>query len=92
MQLNCDFPHTYVPSSREGHGHLYIDVEMSTWRWAVLMTVLRWAGVVEKGYWIWSLRRGGNFVRPVGSTKEPDEVTASTVRRTYGWIFPKRQN
>ena len=67
--LDLDLPHQYVPSSRPGHAHLYLDVELGRLRWLLLMTVLYWCGIIDKGFFWWSLRRGANFVRVPGLYK-----------------------
>lgn len=61
--IDVDFRHTYVPSTTPGHGHLYLDVPISRWRWVVLMLGLRTGKVIEQGNFWWSLRRGQNFAR-----------------------------
>ena len=68
--LDLDFDHKYVPSSTPGHGHLYLNVPVSKARWIALMIGLYAGGVIQKGYFWWSLRRGANFVRPVGVYKD----------------------
>jgi hypothetical protein len=80
--IDLDFPHQYVPSTQEGHGHLYLNVPISRWRWHALMWGLFLGNQIELGYFVWSLRRGGNFVRT--------ETTKKTVEEsgyyTYGWF------
>lgn len=68
--LDLDGPHRYVPSSTPGHGHLYLDQPMPRVKMWAILAALRWAGVIESGFFWWSLRRGGTFVRPVGITKD----------------------
>lgn len=82
--LDMDFPHRYSPSTKLGHGHLYLDVELPYWRWLVLMIGLRVGGVIEGGFFWWSLRRGGNFVRPQGVRKTPDEQIRAEAPPRYG--------
>ncbi len=84
--LDLDFKHTAVRSSTEGHTHLYLDREISTWRWVALMIGLRLGHVIEPGFFIWSLRRGQNFVRLPGVPKPEQEL----VKPTYGWLFRLR--
>lgn len=67
--IDLDGPHEYVASSTQGHGHLYLDHEISDGRWVVLMIGLWVGGVIETGNFMWSLRRGANFVRPEGVSK-----------------------
>lgn len=74
--IDLDFRHRYVPSSQEGHAHLYLDVPISRFRWTLLMIGLYAGGVVEQGFFWWSLRRGGNYVRREGLKKtEWEKVT-----------------
>lgn len=82
-----EVPHQYVESTHSGHGHLYIDVPMSKWRWLLLMARLYRAGVIELGYFVWSIRRGGNFVRLPGVEKMPGRESGNY---TYGWLFKLR--
>ena len=84
--LDLDFPHTYVPSSTEGHGHLFFDVPISRFRWFALMTGLLLGKQIEMPFYVWSLRRGGNFVRidPVKSGE------AEQTKYTHGWLFKRR--
>lgn len=85
--LDMDFPHHIVPSATPGHNHLYIDVPMSKFRWFILMCALKYAGVIELGFFVWSVRRGGNFVRKQGVSKRLEDSTKSN----YGW-FRKLRN
>ena len=86
--LDIDIPHLVEESSTEGHSHLYLDVEMSHWRWVALMIGLRISRVIEPGFFIWSMRRGQNFVRlPEVRKRGEDEWT----KPTYGWFFKLKQ-
>jgi hypothetical protein len=81
--LDMDFPHHFEESSTPGHHHLFIDRPMTNRQWFVLMCALRYAGVIEEGFFAWSIRRWGNFVRLPGVLKEkPEEF----VKPTYGWF------
>lgn len=84
--IDLDFPHSYVPSTQAGHGHLYLDVPISNFRFFLLMTGLYLGKQIELGYYIWSLRRGGNFVRTTTTKK----TEAEAGYYTYGWFFKKR--
>lgn len=86
--IDLDFPHEYVPSTTTGHAHLYLNVEISYWRWFILNLGLYLGGVIEKGYFLWSLRRGGNFVRRRGVHKTTAE---ENVRYSYGFFFRLRK-
>jgi hypothetical protein len=83
--LDLDFPHQAVPSSTPGHTHLYLNTVMSKWQWFWLMWGLWQAGVIELGFFVWSVRRGGNFVRLPGLEKSEDPAEAE--KSTYGWFF-----
>lgn len=85
--VDLDFPHQYVPSTTPGHGHLYLDVEISGWRWFMLNLGLYLGGVIEKGYFVWSLRRRGNYVRRPGVQKTTAE---EKVTYSYGMFFRLR--
>lgn len=80
--LDLDFPHHFVESTTEGHTHLFIDVEMSRFKLTVLMFALWYAGVVEMGHAVWTIRRGASFVRLPGLAKTEQE----NVKPTYGWF------
>jgi hypothetical protein len=82
--IDLDFPHHIEPSSTPGHNHLYLDMDMSRWQWFWLMTALKFAGVIETGFYVWSIRRGGNFVRVPGTRKIG---ARETDKPTYGWFF-----
>ena len=85
--LDLDFPLRLEPSTTEGHYHLYLDgPEISWWRYAALLTGLYLAGVIEMGFFVWSLRRKGTWVRKPGVKKTSEESTKSE----YGWIFRQR--
>lgn len=82
--IDLDFEFEIKPSSTPGHYHLYLNHEISNFRFLVLMAALWFAGVVEMGYAVWSIRRMGNFVRPPGVMKQPGE---ETTKPAYGWLF-----
>jgi len=86
--IDLDYPHEYVPSTTPGHAHLYLNVEVSGWRWFMLNLGLYLGGVTEKGYFLWSLRRGGNFVRRPGVRKTTAEENVSY---SYGFLFKLRR-
>lgn len=86
--LDLDFPHVYVPSTTPGHGHLYLNVEISRWRMFVLLWGLYVGGVIEFGNFWWSLRRGGTFVRRVGVRKTESEAA---VKYSYGMFRKLRK-
>jgi hypothetical protein len=61
--LDIDIPCTYVPSTTEGHGHLYIDKELTLPQYIELMEVLVRLGIVERGFLISLEQRGFTAVR-----------------------------
>ena len=85
--IDLDFPHRYVASTTPGHAHLYLDRPISRWREIVLLWGLYMGGVIEKGYFLWSLRRGGTFVRRPGVEKTEEEAS---VTYTHGFFFKLR--
>ena len=88
--IDLDFNHSHVESSSDGHSHLYLNVPISKARWTCLMWGLYLSKQIELGFFVWSLRRGGNFVRIPGTKKQ--EGTESTYSR-YGWFFKlKKKN
>jgi hypothetical protein len=56
--LDLDVEHYYVPSSTEGHGHLYINVDLSTAQYNVLLFTLQHLGIIQKGFALLSIKRG----------------------------------
>jgi hypothetical protein len=63
VTLDLDHHAELIPSSTEGHYHLYIDVPMEWWRYKLLLRVLAFCGVIEKGYAKASINKGGSFLR-----------------------------
>ncbi len=86
--IDLDFPHTYVSSTTSGHAHLYLNVPVSRWRLFFMLWGLYVGGAIEKGYFLWSLRRGGTFVRRPGVVKTAEEAQVSY---TYGFLFKLRR-
>jgi hypothetical protein len=82
--IDLDFPHIYVPSTTPGHGHLYLNRPIPRWRMFIMLWGLYMGGVIEKGFFLWSLRRGGTFVRRPGVKKTTSE---EKVMYTYGFFF-----
>jgi hypothetical protein len=67
--LDLDFGASLVPSTTEGHWHLYLDKTM-TWRqYRRLLKALGRAGVLERGFVKFSLRRKFSAVRKPGQLK-----------------------
>jgi hypothetical protein len=61
--LDIDMPVKAVPSSTEGHFHLFIDKELTWDQYADLIRVLVDIGIVEDGYYSASAERGYTSVR-----------------------------
>ena len=72
--LDIDVPAHFLPSSTPGHGHLYIDVPMSWWRYRMLLRQLYKAGIIEKGFYDLAMSRRQTFVRRQGVTKQNEAV------------------
>lgn len=72
--LDLDIPCTYVESTTPGHGHLYIDHELSLQQYIRLMEVLVEVGIVERGF-LYSLeQRGFTCVRLPWIKKPKQEI------------------
>lgn len=62
--LDIDFPARLVPSTTEGHFHLYLDGLTMRWEtYAKLLEALAEAGVIEDGYAGASISRESTYVR-----------------------------
>lgn len=61
--LDLDLPAKLVPSSTEGHFHLYVDHELSWERYSKLLDALADAGLIENGYAGASQARGHTAAR-----------------------------
>lgn len=72
--LDIDIPAYLVPSSTNGHSHLYFD-HLMTWRqYKRLLKALAKAGIVEKGYVKASIRRKHTAVRVPWLKKKPSPI------------------
>lgn len=63
VMLDIDHPVRLVPSTTEGHYHLYIDVPVREAEYFEVLRHLALAGVIETGYYEASLARGGTHLR-----------------------------
>lgn len=61
--LDLDVEHFYVPSSSEGHGHLYVNVFANEADYFELLDLLAKVGVLQKNYVEASKKKGGTFLR-----------------------------
>lgn len=71
--IDLDVPHTYVPSTTEGHGHLYIDVSMSWRKYERILRALADAEVLGWAEYVRAVDRRGTFVRKPGKPKRRHE-------------------
>lgn len=61
--IDLDFPAHLYPSRTPGHFHLWLDKPM-TWReYKALLKALYKAGVIERGFYVMSVKRGKSFLR-----------------------------
>jgi hypothetical protein len=63
LLLDLDVPAWLIPSSTEGHSHLYVDVSIREDAYFQLLDALANAGVIQRGYADASKRRGGTALR-----------------------------
>lgn len=61
--LDIDFPAALLPSSTEGHYHLYLDKEVIWDDYVDLLKALAKCGIIEQGYANASIERGHTAVR-----------------------------
>lgn len=71
--LDLDIDAVLLPSTHEGHHHLYIDKPMPWTDYIELLQVLAKVGIIEPGYASASLARGYTALRPPWVKKGPDE-------------------
>lgn len=72
IMVDVDLPARLVETTTPGHHHLYIDLELSWWKYRRLLRALMRAGVVSKGYYKMSLQRKATHLRPPWATKGID--------------------
>lgn len=77
--IDIDFPARLIPSSTEGHFHLYLDgILIPHDKYMYLLAALASCGVISEGYLKHSTDRGGTAVRMPGNCKpkvEPPDYT-----------------
>jgi hypothetical protein len=61
--IDLDLPTKLVPSSTEGHYHLFIDHKLSAENYWKLLSCLVDVGIVERGFYELSEARGASFLR-----------------------------
>lgn len=72
--LDIDMPAVLVPSTTEGHYHLYIDHEMDWDTYVLLLDALSQAGIIQEGYFAASEDRGFTCLRTPWTKKtEPGD-------------------
>jgi hypothetical protein len=69
--LDLDYSAELIPSSHEGHFHLYLNKPVTWSKYVKVLEALRDAGLIEPGYCDNSIRRGQSFLRTPW-TKKPD--------------------
>lgn len=72
--IDIDVTSMLLPSSTEGHYHLYINREMTWKQFLKMLKAMTDAGVVQEGYYQHTRRRGRAFVRYPGVTKQNEAV------------------
>jgi len=77
--IDLDMPASLVPSSTEGHSHLFIDVEMSWRKYRGVLRALYRAGVIERGFYKASLARRRTQLRTEIFKKTAAEKAAARV-------------
>lgn len=85
--LDLDVPAWLIPSSTEGHSHLYIDVACTEEDYFNLLDALNRCGVIEHGYAVASKKKGGTYLRLPWVKKElpqPVAVIPVAVRPSDG--------
>jgi hypothetical protein len=73
VAIDLDMPAALVPSSTEGHYHLYIDHEMPWEAYENLLAAFEIAGILEPGYVHAAMDRGYTSLRTPW-TRKPGEV------------------
>lgn len=79
LLLDLDVEHVYVPSSTEGHGHLYVNVKLTRREWEAVMQALDNAGVIGNGFRQHSLQRGYASLRTPWVRKQ-DETSKDSLQ------------
>lgn len=76
--LDFDIPARLVPSTTEGHFHLYIDVPMAWDKFRALLEAMRDCGIIEAGFANASINREASMCRPewVKKTKPAEPIAA----------------
>ena len=70
--LDIDFPAMLIPSSTEGHFHLYLDRPIKWGVYKKLLLALSEAGIIEEGYAKASIARQASYLRLPGIPKDAE--------------------
>lgn len=62
--LDLDFDCKLVPSSTNGHFHLYVNKEVDHKKWETMLIAMRDAGILQQGFVDGAIRCGQATVRP----------------------------
>lgn len=79
--LDLDLKAAVIPSSTKGHGHLYIDKELTWKQYQKLLNVFADLGIIEPGYRGASLARGYTALRLPWVKKTEEEMKESEEKR-----------
>lgn len=86
--LDLDVPAYLVPSSTEGHSHLYIDVRATPSAYFRLLDALADCNVIERGYADVSKRKGATMLRlPWVKKEKPADPWADFVKPAPSFDF-----
>lgn len=77
--IDMDFPIRAIPSSTEGHFHLYIDQELTWAQYRAFLDGMFAAGLIQKGWYESAMRDKRSYVRlpHISKTKPEDRNVAS---------------
>lgn len=79
--LDLDFPCRLIPSTTEGHFHLYLDgIDLDWDKYKDLLIALAAAGVISKRYMEESLKKGFTAVRLPHVKKEEGDINSSEIK------------
>jgi hypothetical protein len=101
--LDLDYEAHLIPSTREGHYHLYLDVPdgVPQDKWEAFMTAAKEAGVIQEGYAESALKRGFACLRlpwvkkskdAVAQEEEDEEATGILTAKKKPKFFGKSKN
>lgn len=74
IALDLDLPAALVPSTTEGHYHLYIDKELTWTEYKKLLLAMAEAGVIEDGYAMASIQRRATHLRTPWTSKQDQDA------------------